>query len=47
MQGMRPDVGGGKQGLDPKGPFRLYSGGNVKLLNKGFEQGNDMIRLAP
>ena len=47
MQGMRLDLGGSNQGLGHKGPLRLHPGVSVKLLNKDFEQGNDMIRLAP
>lgn len=40
-------MGGGKQRLDHKGPFRLYPRSSEKLLCKYFEQENDMIRLAP
>lgn len=47
MQGMRLELGGGNQGLGHKGPIRLHPRVSVKLLNKDFEQGSDMIRLAP
>lgn len=38
-------MGGGKQESDYKEPFGLDAEGSEKLLFKGVEQGNDMIKL--